>query len=182
MFVSDSVIYIHRSGDPVVETGDYLGQLTDEVADYGPGARITECVMLGPKNYAYTVTSGDGSTDTVMKIKGMSLHAKSLGEIGGIAGLKAIADAYVASDKSKRIVKPIPQHRITVNNRFKQQVQSVSFDKKLKATASKRRIVGNNTLPYGYAGIDDPDTTEDEIEANSNLIAFLNALDFNDDD
>lgn len=152
--------------------------MTDEVVkDYGVGSKITECVMLGPKNYAYVVTKPDGTAETTIKMKGVSLHSKSLGAIGGIEGLRELADAYI-----KKIVlrKKIPQHNIGVSDRFKQQVQSVKFDKVLRATSCKRRMVGNFTLPYGYAGADDPDTTEEEIISNNNLIALLNAIDFED--
>jgi hypothetical protein len=50
------VIYIHK----VEETkkfrrSDYLGDLTEELKEYGAGYHIEEFVSVGPKNYAFSV-------------------------------------------------------------------------------------------------------------------------------
>lgn len=53
-FDTDSVIFTFKYGDVMPERGDFLGQLTDELAEYGPGSYIDEFVSGGPKNYAFT--------------------------------------------------------------------------------------------------------------------------------
>lgn len=51
-FDTDSIIFISKNSDQNPETGDYLGDLTDEIAEYGDGAYICSFVTAGPKNYA----------------------------------------------------------------------------------------------------------------------------------
>ncbi|WP_221936015.1 hypothetical protein, partial [Klebsiella pneumoniae] len=54
---TDSVLYIHKEGLYKVPTGDYLGEMTDELVEYGPGSYITDFVSGGPKTYSYLVWS-----------------------------------------------------------------------------------------------------------------------------
>jgi hypothetical protein len=62
--------------------GGFLGDLTHEMADYGPGSHITEFVSAGPKNYAYKFWCGnDGKFDTVCKVKGVTLHYENSGRV-----------------------------------------------------------------------------------------------------
>jgi hypothetical protein len=52
----DSVIYIHNVNEPKrVKTGDYLGDLTDELEEDGADSYIQEFVSGGPKNYTFSV-------------------------------------------------------------------------------------------------------------------------------
>ena len=46
------MIFVSRPGMPEPPTGDYLGQLTNELP---PGRHICEMVAGGPKNYAYSL-------------------------------------------------------------------------------------------------------------------------------
>ncbi|KAJ8934252.1 hypothetical protein NQ318_008695 [Aromia moschata] len=46
---TDSVIYIARDNEYAVPTGEFLGDMTDELESYGPGSYITEFVSGGPK-------------------------------------------------------------------------------------------------------------------------------------
>jgi hypothetical protein len=51
---TDSVIYIQKVDEaPKVETGDYLGDLTDDLEEFGSGSYIEEFVSGGPKNWIY---------------------------------------------------------------------------------------------------------------------------------
>ena len=71
---TDSVIYVHKPGEPDPPLGNYLGDLTDELnGDY-----ITSFVSGGPKNYAYRTKSG--KTDT--KIRGITLDYAATGKLG----------------------------------------------------------------------------------------------------
>ena len=55
---TDSVIYIQNVDEPPkVETGYYLGDLPDELEEFGSGSYIQEFVSGGPKNYAFSVFS-----------------------------------------------------------------------------------------------------------------------------
>ncbi len=60
------------SQDP--PTGNFLGDLTDELIEYGVGSFIEEFVSTGPKVYAYAVRTPDGKCrETVKVIKGINL-------------------------------------------------------------------------------------------------------------
>ncbi|KAG5862844.1 hypothetical protein JTB14_020294 [Gonioctena quinquepunctata] len=72
---TDSVIYISRDGEWDVPTGDFLGEMRDELDSYGTGSYITEFVSGSPKNYAYTVYSPTKNEyNQVCKVKGFMLN------------------------------------------------------------------------------------------------------------
>lgn len=54
---TDSVIYLHKEGLYRVPCRDYLENMMDELADFGPGSNILEFVSGDPKTYAYQVFS-----------------------------------------------------------------------------------------------------------------------------
>ena len=66
-FDTDSVIYSRREGEPSLENGDYLGDLTDELST--PGDFIVEFTSGGPKNYGYRTNEGK----VECKVRGFSL-------------------------------------------------------------------------------------------------------------
>ena len=67
---TDSIVFVQREGEPAPETGNFLGDLTDELK---PGRYIREFVSLGPKSYAYQL---DDLT-TVTKVKGFTINGKT---------------------------------------------------------------------------------------------------------
>ena len=76
---TDSVIYIQNVNEPPkVETGDYLGDLTDEL-ESGFGSNIEEFVSGDPRNYAFSVfSSSTGKRTTKFKVKGVTLNYENL--------------------------------------------------------------------------------------------------------
>lgn len=98
-----------------------------------------------------------------------------MSEIGGFGKLLAMAKAYV-DPNVEDIKMQIPQQQIGVSDRFHQIVQSREFLKLLRATSDKRRIIGNNTLPYGYAGDDDPEYNLNRAEQQSLIDLLLEML------
>ena len=64
--MTDSVWYIERPGGAKIETGDSLGDLTDEL----DGNHITDWCGTGPKSYSYTTSNGKN----VCKVKGFTLN------------------------------------------------------------------------------------------------------------
>jgi len=73
---TDSVIYIQNVDEPSkVETGDYLGDLTDELEEFDSGSYIKEFDSGGHKNCAFSVFSpSTGKRTTKCKEKGKTLN------------------------------------------------------------------------------------------------------------
>ena len=77
---TNSVIYLQTDGVADVPTGNYLGDMTDELEkDFGVGSYITELVALGPKNYAYKVFSEKEKREVVgaCKVRGITLNCRN---------------------------------------------------------------------------------------------------------
>ncbi|XP_077270142.1 uncharacterized protein LOC143901589 [Temnothorax americanus] len=69
---TDSCIYV-STGDPneyEPRTGNFLGDMTDELESYGNGSYIEKFVSGGPKFYAYIVRTPDERTVESSKVKG----------------------------------------------------------------------------------------------------------------
>jgi hypothetical protein len=75
---SDSVIYLTRPEDEFeLPIGSFLGDLTDELSGYGPGAWISEYASSGPKSYGFVVSGEDGERiAAVIKIRGFTLNSR----------------------------------------------------------------------------------------------------------
>ncbi len=53
--------------------------MADEiVGNYGPRARITEFASLGPKTYCLAIRKADGSEESMIKTKGITLNKGTL--------------------------------------------------------------------------------------------------------
>ena len=73
---TDSCIYV-SSGDPKEYepcTGNFLGDMTDELESYGRGSFIESFVSGGPKFYAYVVRTPEGHVHEICKVKGITLN------------------------------------------------------------------------------------------------------------
>jgi hypothetical protein len=72
---TDSIIYVSINGEADVTTGQFIGDMTDELIGYGAGSYITKFVSGGPKNYAFQVYSTNSCEEEVVcKVKGISLN------------------------------------------------------------------------------------------------------------
>ena len=67
-FDTDSVIYSHQPGQPDIEPGDFLGEMTDELE----GEHIVEFTSAGPKNYGYITNTGK----KCCKVRGFTLNVR----------------------------------------------------------------------------------------------------------
>jgi len=71
----DSCIYV-STGEPneyEPHTGNFLGNMTDELESYGRGY-IESFVSGGPKFYAYVVCTPEGRAHEICKVKGIILN------------------------------------------------------------------------------------------------------------
>lgn len=71
---TDSVIYTCAANQEPLPLGDYLGELTDELADYGENSYISEFVCTSEKSYSYIVKSPDKPDTVICKVKWITLN------------------------------------------------------------------------------------------------------------
>lgn len=143
---TDSVIYVHRPGLYKIPVGDYLGDMTDELAkDYGPGSFIVEFCSGGPKTYGYIAFSTDTNTFIeVCKIKGLTLNLSASKKLN-FSSLKAM----ILSEESISDTVVIKESRIRRTEG--RDIITVIEKKDFRITGPKRKRDGDHdTLPHGY--------------------------------
>jgi hypothetical protein len=144
-FDTDSIIFSTKEGEYSPSIGDYLGQMTDEIAEYGPGASIIKFVSGGPKNYAYVVAKPDGTQHTVIKAKGLRLHTSAL----DVLSFEEMINSVAAYMRKEQLSLKVPQYHI--RSKRDHVVCTKFFDKLYKIVADKRRtITCSLTRPFGY--------------------------------
>lgn len=141
---TDSVIYSHATGQYEPPTGNFLGDLTDELECYGPGSYISEFVCGGPKNYAYRVYSpARDEYSHVCKVKGFTLNYAN----SQVINFNAMKDIVLSEDPPT--VPVITSNNIRCNTDHS--VVTRSESKKFNICFTKRRRVGRlDSLPYGH--------------------------------
>lgn len=138
---TDSLIFEHRKGDPEIDLGDYLGDLTSELGDW----KCIKGVFPGCKTYCLVLRRGD-ETRTIVKVKGMSLTAEALTIVNAESMeqlLKTFTETGVIEERA------VPQQQFFAVR--EQQLQKTRrFDKVFRVTSEKRAVYGFDTFPYGY--------------------------------
>lgn len=139
---TDSVIYISREGEWDPPTGEFLGDMTDELTDFGEGSYITEFVSGGPKNYAFEVfTPSTKIKKTVCKVKGISLNYDN----SNIINFESMKNMILSDcDNLKKIVTP----KICCNEYH--QVLTIEEQKIYRPISVKRKFTNDISYPYGY--------------------------------
>ena len=139
-FDTDSVIYVIGDGEEEPATGDFLGELTDEL----DGHHIVEFVSAGPKNYGYRTDENK----TSCKVKGFNLNHETA-KIINFNSMCSEVFLWHFFGSSHRCSMDIPRQicrdpkRQILFNRSMKKCYSVVYD--------KRRVLDSlDTLPYGY--------------------------------
>jgi len=144
-FDTDSIIFVKKDFDPEIETGDYLGQLTDEIKDaYGSEAKCKKFVSLGPKNYGYEVEICE-QLKAIVKTKGIRTDGKTVDIINKASMLEMVMQ-YISGVPIEKLVE---QWKI-ISHKHQHFVKSLDFKKLYRVVSEKRKIIGNDTLPFGY--------------------------------
>ena len=142
---TDSIIYLKDDSVDDIPTGNFLGDMTDELEkDYGVGSYITELVALGPKNYSYKVFSTKQNEEVVgaCKVRGITLNYRNT--------------QLVNFDSCKELIRGV-RSRTTVTNphrivraknmgvvtRTETKVHRMVYDKRVKLNEF-------DTVPYGF--------------------------------
>ena len=146
-FDTDSVIYLCKPGQKDLPSGYFLGELTDELEEYGKGSYIKEFTSAGPKNYSYTVQPPEGKVKRVVKVKGFPLDFTSLKHINAIS-MKNKVKAFVKNGCHEII--PVVQPMIRTMPKDNKKV-TMMVRKQWKVVYDKRMVLPDfTTLPYGY--------------------------------
>ena len=135
-FDTDSVIYLCAEGDEAVKTGNYLGQLTNELSC---DEWITHFCSTGPKSYSYITNLNN----EIVHIKGFSLNNKAVKEKLNFISL------HSCLENKNKIIEIKYEDKITrdkLNHVFKQD------ETKIFSFTFNKRVVKNDfyTVPYGF--------------------------------
>jgi hypothetical protein len=135
---------VQKNNDaPSVKIGDYLGDLTNELEEYGSDSFIEQFLSGGPKNYAFSVFfPSTGKRTTKCKVKGITLNYKN----------SKVVNFDTLNQMILQNAPPIHVHNPR-NIKRKQGgvVVSEPESKEHKVVYKKRRLMDNlNSLPYGY--------------------------------
>ena len=143
---TDSVIYRWRPDQPFITTGDFLGDMTDEL----DGDVITEFVSGGAKNYGCITRQGK----VVCKVRGFTLNVRG----SAILNFHTMKDDILSELDS-----PLDSRRnlnITIPHYFKRdlekkQIQVVARVKQYGLVFDKRviHVATRSSYPYGYERI-----------------------------
>ena len=142
---TDSVFYVTdlKKGDNELPIGSMLGELTDELADKGPGTFIEAFVSGGPKFYAYKFRKLNGECGYVCKVKGIRLDFANSQKINFESTRQTILG-------EKR---PIELRRAAIRRTAFHDVLTQMETKSCKPVFGKKRYAGLNvSYPYGYQG------------------------------
>ena len=138
---TDSVIYKWSAGLPKVPTGDFLGDLKDELN----GDVIVEFISGGPKNYAYRTEKGK----TECKVRGFTLNVRGK-DVLNFNTVKRSILSVLEEGKTNPLELTNPTHfkRDTVNKGIGTVPQTkkygVVFEKRVVDPATK------SSFPFGY--------------------------------
>ena len=139
---TDSVIYKWSAGLPKVPTGDYLGDLKDELE----GDVIREFVSGGPKNYGYRTKK----EKTECKVRGFTLNVRGKETLNFDSMRKMILEVLDGKKKVEEIHQTNPNH-------FKRDTTlkdvSLITQKKHYRLVFEKRVIDRKTKrshPFGY--------------------------------
>lgn len=141
---TDSVIYTCKENEQPLPVGDYLGDLTDELADYGEDCYISEFVSSSEKSYSYIVKIPNKPDKIVCKVKGITLNYKNSEHINfdTIKNLVLNNRNGEIDFKKDSIFRSVDSKVFTAEQKYK-----------FKVNADKRVKIGNDSLetrPYGF--------------------------------
>ncbi|XP_046428514.1 uncharacterized protein LOC124183710 [Neodiprion fabricii] len=142
---TDSVIYtrnLRRPNEYEPPTGNFLGDLTDELASYGRGSFIRAFVSGGPKFYAFIIKRPNGEEVEICKVKGISLNHATSSKINFEAIKRMVVEAAAPIPLEYRAIRRTELHAVVTR----------SEHKTCKPVYVKRRccVTSFDTLPYGY--------------------------------
>lgn len=142
---TDSIIYVEKPGmkySPNI--GPSIGQLTNEIAEYGPDAYIDEFVSVAPKSYSLRIKNGFNDKIT---------------EISKCKGFQSKGDNILNFDSFKKMIDGDHVIETRNSNILRKKYFKIITDetkKRFGFTFDKRVCFGDHTtLPFGHEEIRD---------------------------
>jgi hypothetical protein len=140
---TDSIIFVSSPGEVDPPTGDYLGDLTSELA---PDEYIVEFLSAGPKTYGYHTSLGT----VVMKVKGITLNVNNNVAIN-FDSLKDLVQSYAEGPRGEDADSIVVTQPSIVRDKKRWQINTNTLQKTLRVVFDKRVLSPNGlTYPYGY--------------------------------
>jgi hypothetical protein len=122
---------------------DYLGNLTDELEEFGSGSFIEEFVSGGPKNYAFMVfCPATGKRTSKYKVKGITLNYNN----SEVVNFTSLRNIILEDDTPLQVHNPKKIKRKHVGV-----VVLEPETKEYKVVFKKRWLMDDfDSLPYGH--------------------------------
>ena len=139
---TDSVIYRWKEGQPQIETGDFLGDMTDEL----DGDVIEEFVSGGAKNYGYKTVRDKH----VCKVRGFTLNVRGREKLNYDTMKEHILDTLKEEEPAEPIAVINPNH--FHRDQTAKKMKLVRQEKKYRLVFDKR-VIDRDTkrsYPFGY--------------------------------
>ena len=146
----DSIIYTYKSQEWIPPTGEYLGDLTDELSCSKIGCKrckqghwIVDFVSCGAKNYAYKLNTGE----VVCKVRGFSLNYSA----SQIVNLDSMKDALISWKNKIEKPKMVTIKMMILRDKLKANVYTLEMPKSYGVVYNKHIVMDDyTTLPYGF--------------------------------
>ena len=140
---TDSIIYISNKCEYDPPTGNCIGDMTDELEEFGTGSYINEFVSGGPKNYAYKIWSTKEQMEKVVcKVKGIRINYEN----SRLVNFTSMKDLVLKQNKNEKIYVMSNSIRRTLER----DVITRKEIKTYRAVSVKRRFDKFDSKPYGY--------------------------------
>ena len=137
---TDSVIYSWKEGENWIPTGDFLGEMTDEL----DGDTIEEFVSGGAKNYGYRTVGGK----VCCKVRGFTLNVRGRAALNYDSMKEHIMNTLAQEDQDAPIPVTNPHH--FARDTTHKSIKLVSQTKQYRLVFDKRVVEGTSSLPFGY--------------------------------
>ena len=166
-FDTDSIIFSHRPGQPMLPLGDHLGEFTSELK---PDDHIVEFAAAGPKNYGYRTHQGK----VECKVRGFTLNARGQDQLNFDLLKANVIDDVTIPLEEPRVIPVYKPHKIKRNADTKT-LSTAEETKRYKVVFDKRVIDPDTFLsyPYGY----EKQTTQLDDDLSQAQAAQLGDLD-----
>ena len=144
------IIFSSNNLESIPSLGNYLGDLTDELACKNIGCKkenceghwIVEFISCGPKNYSYKLNTGQ----VICKVRGFSLNFSG-SQINNFDSMKETLMSWLKNDETKLVTIKTEIKR----NKYESKVYSSIVKKHYGVVYDKRSVYDDyTTKPYGF--------------------------------